>query len=94
MRIDPRTDAARRDLADVRLADRVFAPHYAAPVAHVVTAPVPLRAAKEADAEVLAQLAEGDVFEVLELSAGNAWGRAPGSGLVGYVDAASLMVSA
>lgn len=94
MRIDPRTDAARRDLADVRLADRVFAPHYAAPVAHVVTAPVSLRAAKEADAEVLAQLAAGDVFEVLELSAGNAWGRAPGSGLVGYVDAASLEVSA
>ncbi|MDF0752810.1 hypothetical protein NLU14_21530, partial [Marinobacter sp. 71-i] len=29
--IDPRVDAVRRDLADVRLADRVFAPHYAAP---------------------------------------------------------------
>ncbi len=94
MRIDPRTDAARRDLADVRLADRVFAPHYAAPVAYVVAAAVPLRATKEADADVLAQLAAGDVFEVLELSAGNAWGSAPGSGLVGYVDAAQLKVAA
>jgi hypothetical protein len=94
VQIDPRTDAARRDLADVRLADRVFAPHYAAPVAHVVTAPVALRAAKEADAEILVQLAEGELFEVLELSAGNAWGRAPGSGLVGYVDAAQLKVVA
>ena len=78
----------------MRLADRVFAPHYAAPVAHVVTAAVSLRAAKEADAEVLAHLAEGDMFEVLELSAGNAWGRAPGAGLVGYVDAAQLRVTA
>ena len=94
MWIDPRTDAARRDLADIRLADRVFAPHYAAPVAHVVIAPVSLRSAKEADAEPLAQLAAGDVFEVLELSAGNAWGRAPGPGLVGYVDAAQLQVTA
>ncbi|WP_447725090.1 SH3 domain-containing protein [Sphingomonas koreensis] len=94
MRIDPRTDAARRDLADVRLADRVFAPHYAAPVAYVVTAATALRAAKESDAEVLVQLAEGDVFEVLELSAGTAWGSAPGSGLVGYVDAAQLKAAA
>ncbi|HSX54841.1 MAG TPA: SH3 domain-containing protein [Sphingomonas sp.] len=94
MRIDPRTDAARRDLADVRLADRVFAPHYAAPVAYVVTASVALRAAKEADAEVLTQLSEGDVFEMLELSAGTAWGIAPGSGLVGYVDAEQLKVAA
>ena len=30
--IDPRVDAVRRDLADVRLAERVFAPHYAAPL--------------------------------------------------------------
>lgn len=94
MLIDPRTDAARRDLADVRLADRVFAPHYAAPVTHVVTAPVSLRVAKELDSEVLTDLAEGDIFEVLELSAGNAWGRAPGAGLVGYVDAAQLKVAA
>ncbi|MCW4460764.1 SH3 domain-containing protein [Sphingomonas sp. BT-65] len=92
--MDPRTDAARRDLADVRLADRVFAPHYAAPVAYVVAASVALRAAKEADAEALAQLAAGDVFEVLELSAGTAWGRAPGVGLVGYVDAAKLRAAA
>lgn len=94
MRIDPRTDAARSDLADVRLADRVFAPHYAAPVPHVVIGAVPLRAAKQADAEVIAQLGEGDLFEVLELSAGNAWGRAPGIGLVGYVDAALLKAQA
>lgn len=78
----------------MRLADRVFAPHYAAPVAHLVTGATPLRAAKEADAEQLTELAAGDVFEVLELSAGTAWGRAPGAGLVGYVDAAHLKAAA
>lgn len=61
---------------------------------HLVTAAVSLRAAKEADAEVLTQLTSGDVFEVLELSAGTAWGRAPAAGLVGYVDAAQLKAAA
>lgn len=90
MRIDPRTEAARRDLADVRLAHRVFAPHYAAPVPHVVTLAAPLRESRDPASETLAQLATGDVFEVLELSAGLAWGCAPDVGLVGYIDAAHL----
>lgn len=94
MRIDPRTDAARRDLADVRLADRIFAPHYAAPICYDVTAPVKLREGREADSPALAELNPGDRFEVLELSAGSAWGRAPALGLVGYVDAAHLKVAA
>ena len=33
----------RRDLADVRLADRVFAPHYAAPMPRTISAPADLR---------------------------------------------------
>ena len=94
IRIDPRTDAARRDLADIRLADRVFAPHYAAPVDHVVIAPSSLRESRAADAAILGELAPGDIFEVLELSAGSAWGRAPALGLVGYVAADHLKVAA
>ena len=39
------------------------------------------------DAEILAMLATGEMFEVLELAGGNAWGIARGVGLVGYVDA-------
>ena len=80
----------RRDLADIRLAERVFAPHYAAPLPRPLIAPVALRAAPAADSEVLAQLESGDVFEVLELSGSNAWGVAVGKKLVGYVDAAAL----
>jgi hypothetical protein len=88
--IDSRIDAVRPDLADVRLADRVFAPHYAAPMPREIRDPVPLRAGPRPDAEVLATLSPGEIFEVLELAGTNAWGVAPGFGLVGYIDAASL----
>jgi len=89
--IDPRFNAVRRDLADVRLADRVFAPHYAAPVLMVLARATQLRAARATDSEVQAGLASGDVFEVFELAGGNAWGRAPGCGLVGYLDETALV---
>lgn len=88
--IDPRVDAVRRDLADIRLADRVFAPHYAAPMPRSLATATPLRAGREPDSETLAQLARGDVFEVLELSGDHAWGIAPGRKLVGYIPASAL----
>ena len=80
----------RRDLADVRLADRVFAPHYAAPMPRTLATPAKLRSARAADSEVLAELAVGDAFEVLELAGDHAWGVAPAAGFVGYIDAAAL----
>ena len=92
--IDPLTQAARRDLADIRLADRVFAPHYAAPVLHVAAAKTPLRAGRETDADILATLSPGDPFEVLEISGGFAWGSAPGVGRVGYILASDLGIAA
>ncbi len=88
--IDPRREAARRDLADVRLADRVFAPHYAAPLIHVAARDTALRATRDTDSEILATLEPGEIFEALELSGGLAWGSAPGLGLVGYVAATDL----
>ncbi|RZF66553.1 SH3 domain-containing protein [Sphingomonas populi] len=89
--MDPRFNAVRRDLADVRLADRVFAPHYAAPVLMVIARETPLRAARDGDSDVRAALVPGDVFEVFELAGGNAWGKAPGCGLVGYLDETALV---
>jgi hypothetical protein len=80
----------RRDLADVRLADRVFAPHYAAPMPRAVAAPADLRSGSAADTEILGALAAGDIFEVLEFAGDHAWGVAPGLGLVGYLPAAAL----
>ncbi|NIJ20176.1 hypothetical protein FHS95_001868 [Sphingomonas naasensis] len=80
----------RRDLADVRLADRVFAPHYAAPMPRTLAVATDLRLSGAADSEVLATLAAGDLFEVLEFAGDHAWGVAPGSGLVGYIAASAL----
>ena len=80
----------RRDLADVRLADRVFAPHYAAPMPRTLATTAELRESAAADSEVLASLNAGDVFEVLELAGNHAWGVAPTAGIVGYIPAAAL----
>jgi hypothetical protein len=88
--IDPRVDAVRRDLADIRLADRVFAPHYAAPMARIIASNVALHAGPKPDSDVLTQLVGGETFEVLELAGDHAWGVAPGQNLVGYVPASVL----
>ena len=80
----------RRDLADVRLADRVFAPHYAAPMPRTLAAAAELRSSASPDSEVLARLEAGEVFEVLELAGNHAWGVAPQAGVVGYLPAAAL----
>ena len=88
--LDPRTHAVRRDLADVRLADRVFAPHYAAPLSRTLLVATALRERADRDSESLTTLEPGEVFEVLELAGENAWGTAVARGLVGYIDAATL----
>lgn len=88
MPLDPRSNAVRADLADIRLTGRVFAPHYAAPLICRLARPASLREAPAG--QTVAQLAPGDAFEVLELAGDHAWGRAPGPGLVGYLDRDAL----
>jgi hypothetical protein len=80
----------RADLADVRLAAYVFAPHYAAPLARTIASPVALRAARDPASEVMADLMPGDAFEVLEFAGSLAWGIAPAEQLVGYLPADAL----
>ncbi|MAX00294.1 MAG: hypothetical protein CMN72_11765 [Sphingomonas sp.] len=82
--IDSRIQAARRDLADVRLADRVFAPHYAAPIAHVVTARGPLYTDKQCS-EILSECLIGERFDVLEIVGDVCWGINCVDGSVGYI---------
>lgn len=79
----------RGDLADVRLADQVFAPHYAQAMTCLVCRATPLLS-KPDGGETLAELAQGDAFELLELSGNKAWGTAPATGLVGYCDRTAL----
>ena len=88
--LDPRTHAVRGDLADIRLAEYVFAPHYAAPLTRFVGRPATLCAGREPESERLAILAPGDPFEVLEFAGELAWGVEPASKLVGYLPSDSL----
>lgn len=78
-------NAVRRDLADIRLAEYVFAPHYAAPLAMVVRRPVDLRDGPGDGSSVLATCTVGSRFEALDFASGLAWGVATEVGLVGYV---------
>lgn len=88
--LDPTRDAVRGDIADVRLAEHVFAPHYAAPLLRRVIADTSLRATRAVDSAELVSLVTGEPFELLDLTGETAWGVAPGSGRVGYLDAAAL----
>ena len=78
-------NAYRADLADVALAGRVIASHYAEPLARVIRAATSLRLQPSDDAEVVSELAEGDAFLMLDDTLGWAWGYAGKDRRVGYV---------
>jgi len=81
----------RGDLAHIRLAGKVFVPHYVVPVAHTVTeGGAPLLKAGRPDAEALDELAGGTAFNVLDTAGAWAWGQVGEDGLVGYVALAAL----
>jgi len=80
----------RGDLAHIGLAGRYFVPHYAVPMPHVLKASALLRSAGKAEGEELRTLAEGEVFDVLDMAGGWAWGQAKADMLVGYVDLAMI----
>ncbi len=88
--LDPRTNAVRPDIADVRLADSVFAPHYAAPLRRTVRHAATLREARDPGSTVLATLAPGAAFDLLDMTGGVAWGIAVEAGHVGYLDGAAV----
>lgn len=90
--LDPRTHAVRADIADIRLAELVFAPHYAVPMPQIVTVPVDLVGSRQDNADVLVRLEPGETFEMLEIAGPKAWGIAVAHGLVGYVDRSALKV--
>ena len=89
--LDTETHAVRRDLADIRLAEYVFAPHYAAPLTMSVATPAPFRSGPEKDAPVIAMLAVGDQVEALDIERGQLWGIAPRLGRVGYIPQSAMV---
>lgn len=80
----------RGDLADVRLAEWVFAPHYASAILCSAVSASPVLAARQADAKVLSEILPGEGFEMLELATDYAWGICLGDGSVGFVARGAL----
>ena len=91
VRLDPRLNAWRSDIADVALAGRLFAPHYAAPLIRACgLLPAPLLGEPVDGAETVSELLPGEGFAVLDLTAGWAWGYCLADHRVGYVEAIAL----
>lgn len=76
----------RGDLAHIGLAGRYFVPHYAVPMPHTVKQTAILRSAGKGDSEALRTLRTAEVFDVLDISGGWAWGQCKDDMLVGYVE--------
>lgn len=75
----------------MRLASRVFAPHYAAAITRRATVSAPIFAAPDTDP--LSEILPGECFDVLELAGDRAWGVCATDGAVGYVRADALETS-
>ena len=89
--LDPRSHVFRSDLADIALADRVAAAHYAQPVTlHCVADQTPMRARPSQSATAVSELLYGEAFAAFELSGGWAWGQSLHDGYVGYVAETAL----
>jgi hypothetical protein len=91
---DPGRLPLRGDLAHIKLAGRCFVPHYAAPMLHRARAGAVLLAQPRDDADVIVSLAQGSVFEVLDIVGAWTWGQVEDDGLVGYVALAQLQALA
>ena len=84
-------NAVRGDVADVALADRVFAPHYARPLVHgCLHVAIPIRARPARDGVAVSELLRGECFAVVDASGDWAWGFSEHDGYVGYVELAAL----
>lgn len=77
-------------MADVSLAGRVIASHYAEPLQRAIGVAGALRQSPADDAEVVRELQEGEPFEMLDDSLGWAWGYAGEERRVGYVRSETL----
>ncbi len=73
----------RADLADVSLADRWFAPHYAEPVERACLSTTPI--CDKPDGKQISELLAGEHFWMLDQSGGWAWGWCAHDHYVGYV---------
>ncbi len=88
-------NAVRRDIADVALAESIFAPHYALPdVEGLILASAMIRCSPDDMAEASSQLLRGEIFAVLDISGDWAWGYSGHDHYVGYVRRDALGLAA
>lgn len=93
--LDARTNAYRSDLADIGLAGRILAPHYARPMLRACGAhAVYVRASAGEESRIVSELLPGEDFAVLEYAGGWAWGYCAADHVVGYVEAIALAAPA
>lgn len=85
LKLDPAHTPLRGDLADIALAGKVFAPHYAVPMPMRAVYATPLLADMDAATATIAELAEGSEFAALDIVGGYIWGYISDGGLVGFV---------
>jgi hypothetical protein len=91
IKLDRRVHAVRPDIADVALAGRLFAPHYAEAQPRRCTATFTMvRSRPDATAQAVSQLLLGEDFAVLDIASGWAWGYCVHDHYVGYVPADAL----
>jgi len=89
--LDPRINAFRHDLADIALAGRIIAPHYARPTVRACGALATfVRHGPNAEQTAVSELLPGEEFAVLEYAGGWAWGFCVADHIVGYVEAIEL----
>jgi cell wall-associated NlpC family hydrolase len=89
---DPRSDAVRGDLADVSLAGKLFAPHYAQAVDFMCAQPFAAMH-ENPGGDQSSEILRGEHFMVLDVSGGWAWGWSAHDHYVGYVDFNVLKVA-
>ena len=87
---DPATHAYRKDLADVALAGRVIASHYAEPLLRRVSHAAVLRVAAADEADAVREVDPSEPFALLDDSLGWAWGYAGADRRVGYLRSEAL----
>ena len=81
--LDPAVHAVRDDLADVELADRVFAPHYTRAIAYRVVKAASVHAQPNAESKIIAEVDGGNVIDLFDISGGWAWVRVTTG--IGYI---------
>jgi hypothetical protein len=88
---DPRTTPIRGDLADIKLAGKLFAPHYAVPIIRTGIAPVTeIHERPDALSMPVSALIHGEEFAVLDIAGDWAWGYCLHDDYLGYLRISEL----